>query len=530
MATIKENELSSQSPNAEIPQHEIYHKELGSIYGDSFSLVEAKTRCLLTSHQQLEHICKILENECKRGLHRDTNLMADIKMLPTHITDQPASYPTLGHFAEPDEGKFLALDLGGTNFRVVLVELEGNNFHMESDSYALSQDLMRGPGSQLFDYIADCLHTFVVRHRVDSHRLPLGFTFSFPCEQESLSHARLVAWTKGFTCSGVEGKDVCKLLHEAIRRRSDLDIEVMAVLNDTVGTLVSCAYQNKECRLGLIVGTGTNACYMERVDDVHRMHQGKEYRSDPNKPHHEHEMTVVNTEWGAFGDNGTLDFIRTIWDQQIDLESAEVGRQRFEKMIGGLYIGEICRRVIADMALDKHLMFNEQCNDVSRAMNHRKIMVGGNLSKPFAFPSKYVSMVESDQIDQYENTRQALKEAFGIDWASDQDCASVKLICSRVSTRAAHLVAAAVGCLLNKMARPNTVVGVDGSMFRYHPHFRSIMAKKTRELTHPPFGFQLMFSEDGSGRGAAIVAAVACRKRRLSMQVDGSNQQVKTCA
>lgn len=514
-------------PLAERNMNQNIYESTHSIYNEGYCLVEAKTRSLLMSHQQLELICQILEGEIKRGLHKDTNPIADIKMYPTHINDQPSSYPILGHFAEPDEGKFLALDLGGTNFRVILVELEQTNFHMDSDTYAISQDLMRGPGSQLFDYIADCLHSFVVRHGLAGHRLPLGFTFSFPCEQESLNHARLVTWTKGFTCSGVEGQDVGKLLNEAIRRRSDLEIEVMAVLNDTVGTLVSCAYQNKECRLGLIVGTGTNACYMERVENVHRMHRNNDH---PLNYHHEQMTTVVNTEWGAFGDNGTLDFIRTRWDNDIDLASEHPGRQKFEKMIGGLHIGELCRRVIVDMALEKHLIFFGTSEDQNKARQRYKILAEGPFNKEFSFPSKFVSMVESDPVDEYTNTRLALREAFDIDWASNQDCACVKLICARVSTRAAHLVAAAVACLLNKMARAHTVVGVDGSMFRYHPHFRSIMAKKTKELTHPQFRFQLMFSEDGSGRGAAIVAAVACKQRRISMELNRANQPIRSCA
>lgn len=49
--------------------------------------------------------------------------------------------------------------------------------------------------------------------------LPLGFTFSFPCAQEGLTKARLAQWTKGFTCSGVEGEDVVGLLQDAIARR-----------------------------------------------------------------------------------------------------------------------------------------------------------------------------------------------------------------------------------------------------------------------------------------------------------------------
>lgn len=575
---------------------------MDSIYSTNYLKVEVATRPLLISHQQLEIICQLLEDEFKRGLHRETNPVANVKMYPTHIRDQPSKYELLGHFAEPEEGRFLALDLGGTNFRVILVELEGSQFHTYNETYSLSTELMHGPGTHLFDYIADCLHKFVNKHKLSHVRLPLGFTFSFPIQQDGLAHARLVNWTKGFKCSGVEGRDVVELLREAIERRSDLDIEVVAVVNDTTGTLIACAYQNRECRIGLIVGTGTNACYMERVNNVHCMNPNGELHSEDegtdleqhnSAPHNHHQpqqnnsnsgnhyadiwkrqhakkqTTVVNTEWGAFGDNGILDFVRTSWDNEIDINSVNGGRQKFEKMISGLYIGELCRRIMVEMALEERILFapiSQQSNGIitnhtaspnngsvngysasannSNSTNHdhnqqqaqlcfadaekvrqrERLLIEGKFTKPFAFETKYVSMVESDPVDVFDNTRRALKEAFGIDWANDQDCASVKLICSRVSTRAAHLVSAAVACLLNKMARPHTVVGVDGSMFKYHPHFHSIMAKKTKELTHPEYRFQLMFSEDGSGRGAAIVASVACKQRRISKEINRERQ------
>lgn len=517
-------------------------QQLQIIYNENYAKIESATRTLLLSHKQLEYVCELLEGEFKRGLHRDTNPQANVKMYPTHIRDSPAMQHTIGHFAEPEDGKFLALDLGGTNFRVILVEVEGSQFHMQNETYALSQELMHGPGTELFDYIADCLHKFVTQHQLNGHSLPLGFTFSFPIQQDSLAHARLVNWTKGFKCSGVEGRDVVELLREAIDRREDLNIEVMAVVNDTTGTLISCAYQNRECRVGLIVGTGTNACYMERVDNVHCMHpQQQQQQSTSAHPYddiwrahkQQQQQTIVNTEWGAFGDNGILDFVRTEWDRQVDDMSVNKGKQKFEKMISGLYIGELCRRIMSDMALRERVLFQPNdssssskkgaqqrlLGDVDKTTQRLNLLENGKLVKPFAFETRFVSMVESDPIDVFDNTRRALREAFAIDWASDQDCASVKLICARVSTRAAHLVSAAVACLLNKMARPHTVVGVDGSMFKYHPHFHSIMAKKTNELTHPEYKFQLMFSEDGSGRGAAIVAAVACKQRRISREL-----------
>lgn len=39
------------------------------------------------------------------------------------------------------------------------------------------------------------------------------------------------------------------------------------------------------------------------------------------------KQVIVNTEWGAFGDNGVLDFIRTQDDQEVDQNSLNVGKQ-----------------------------------------------------------------------------------------------------------------------------------------------------------------------------------------------------------
>lgn len=58
--------------------------------------------------------------------------------------------------------------------------------------------------------------------------------------------------------------------------RQDIDIDVMAVVNDTTGTLMSCAHKNRECRVGVIVGTGTNACYMEEMNNVPLFDPAKE--------------------------------------------------------------------------------------------------------------------------------------------------------------------------------------------------------------------------------------------------------------
>ena len=57
------------------------------------------------------------------------------------------------------------------------------------------------------------------------------------------------------------------------------------------------------------------------------------------------QQMIVNTEWGAFGDNGELDYIVTKWDRAVDEASLNPGKQIFEKMISGMYMGEVVRQV-----------------------------------------------------------------------------------------------------------------------------------------------------------------------------------------
>lgn len=79
---------------------------------------------------------------------------------------------------------------------------------------------MTGTGDELFDHIAECLSMFTKEMKIESEKLPLGFTFSFPCQQFGLTKGLLIKWTKGFNCAGVVGKNVVELLEAAIKRRT----------------------------------------------------------------------------------------------------------------------------------------------------------------------------------------------------------------------------------------------------------------------------------------------------------------------
>ncbi|KAI1285942.1 Hexokinase type 2 [Halotydeus destructor] len=438
--------------------------------------IEQVTRELVLANDELEKVMSTLLNEFNVGLGRDSHANSTVKMFPTFVRDVPTAR---------EEGKFLSLDLGGTNFRVLLINIKQGYFKMEHETFATSQEIMLGSGEQLFDHIADCLASFMEKHNLKHLKLPLGFTFSFPCQQVGLTEALLVNWTKGFKCSGVEGSDVVRLLREAIKRRKDIEIDVMAVLNDTTGCLMSCAWKNRQCRIGVIVGTGTNACYMEHLERVQTV--------DETITPGIRQRMIVNTEWGAFGDNGVLDFMRTDFDKEVDTNSLNAGKQLFEKMISGMYMGELVRCILSHFHKSGLLFSGHENTRV-----HERHVID----------TSFVSMVESDKKGEYTQTKAALLK-MDVANPSNEDCEHVKLVCSRVSTRAAHLVSAAIATILNKIQRPHTTVGVDGSVYRYHPLFHDLMERKISELIHPEYKFDLMLSEDGSGRGAALVAAVA---------------------
>ncbi|GCC39347.1 hypothetical protein chiPu_0022949, partial [Chiloscyllium punctatum] len=112
--------------------------------------------------------------------------------------------------------------------------------------------------------------------------------------------------------------------------------------------------------------TGTNACYMEEMQYID-MVEGDEGRM------------CINMEWGAFGDFGELDDIRTEFDREIDRGSINPGKQLFEKLISGMYMGELVRIILVQMAKDG-LLFEGKLSP--------ELLIKGH------FETRYVSAIE----------------------------------------------------------------------------------------------------------------------------------------
>lgn len=89
--------------------------------------------------------------------------------------------------------------------------------------------------------------------------------------------------------------------------------------------------------IGCILGTGTNACYVERADAVKKWKEALPKSGE----------MVINLEWGNFRSPWLP---RTFADDEVDKESVNPGDQWFEKMVSGMYLGEIVRHMLLRLA------------------------------------------------------------------------------------------------------------------------------------------------------------------------------------
>ena len=439
--------VSKFTPNSMFPtgaMREALEKHAPHLLTVRRRMVEECLHDLTLTNDHLRIVEQRMSAAIEQGLSSTGHETSSVRCFPTYVCRLPTG---------KEVGQFLSLDLGGTNFRVIIMEIrEDGMVNMDSEAFAVPKKIMTGTGTALFDHIAKCLAKFLDKWNIKHLELPLGFTFSFPCRQEGLANGVLVKWTKGFSCSGVEGVDVCRLLREALARRGDVKIDVCAVLNDTTGCLMSCAWEEPNCRIGLILGTGTNACYLEELSAIGTV----DANDFPGEDH-----MVVNTEWGAFGDNGELDFILTKWDRAVHKDSLYPGMQTFEKMISGMYMGELIRQILVDLIKDD-LIFS----GCDREM----------LLEKGSFLTSFSSEIESDPLGEYPRAAKCL-ESLGIDTSTvtDEDFSNLRYVCEVVSRRASFMASAGIAALLKKMDYKDVVIAIDGSLFRYHPHFKNVM-------------------------------------------------------
>lgn len=461
------------------------------------------------------------------------------------------------------------MDLGGTNCRVFSVDLHGDStYTLQQSRQAIPRHLMVNSSHKpLFNFVAEEIKRFLGQYHKDafpnsatsgSRQLKLGFTFSFTYENTSLSHGTMLQWDKGWDIVDALGRDPCEMLQSAINELA-LPVRVSALVSDSVGTLVSRAYTspaNSETLIGAIFGTGTNAAYVERLSNVHKLQNCSEYCGQD-------EIMVINTEWGAFDEEMVVLPSNSI-DETLDAASSNPGRQMLEKRISGMYLGELLR--LAVVALK------------DQGVSHMVVDETSPLRVAYGIDSSVLTLLAQDD-DDLAKSKQRCLETLKVQRISEEDMQALRILARAIARRSARLAAAALAAAMlqsgklsttasssvssgastektkkhrrvsgevrlgifckafsllgrivsklvgrKKMRGPRSQIhqpaqellldiGVDGSLFELYPSFREDIRQTFREIPEiGPEGLSRITMEvakDGSGVGAALVALMA---------------------
>ncbi|KAF9337256.1 glucokinase [Podila minutissima] len=437
------------------------------------------------SNDQVHKIIAGLTSELVEGL--STTDPKNITQQPSYITRLPTGKET---------GLYLAVDMGGTNLRTAAVHLLGDGqVGVTMEKHEITHQLKTGTGQAMFDWIADCTASLLKSVALDMGNadLQMGVTFSFALHQTAINRGKVLAMGKGFDLSDVMGKDLKDLLEDGFKRKN-LPIVVSAIINDTVGTLVSHAYVSPSTKIGVILATGTNAAYIERASEVSK------YKGPAC------DQMILNTEWDAMGKADYLP--QTKYDKEIDAVSLVPGFQEFEKMVSGLYMGELVRLALVDLIQQKA---------VFTFLNG---IVPESLKTRLAFKTLFMSTIESDNSSDHSSIDRVFKTSFGIEGLSAQDRADVHELIHTIGKRSAKMTAAACAALLRKAngasvklddPKEITTIGIDGSVFEKYPHFsRKMMDELTDILGQDRASrVRLELARDGGCIGAALVAMVS---------------------
>ncbi|KAI3894163.1 hypothetical protein MKX03_003720 [Papaver bracteatum] len=328
-------------------------------------------------------------------------------------------------------------NLRGTNFRVLRIQLGGR------DGRVVKQEF-----TEVFSILPELMTSAT----------------------SLIASGNLIRWTKGFSIDDAVGKDVVVELTRALDRQG-IDMRVAALVNDTIGTLAGGKYVNNDVAADVILGTGTNTAYVERAHPIPKSRE-----------------MVINMEWGNFWSSHLP---VTEYDKALDQDSLNPGKQIFEKIISGMCLGDIVRRVLCKMA-EEAGFFGD--------------IVLPKLKTPFLLRTPEMSVMHHDTSPDLRVVESKLKDIFGISGTSLETRRIIVDLCNIVATRGACLSAPGILGILKKLGKDMVKEGekqrtvraiLHGGLFEHYTEFGDEVAH-TVVIEH---------ANDGSGIGAALLAA-----------------------
>lgn len=449
--------------------------------------------------EKLNEIVDFFVSEAAKGLAEDKP--RTMPMIPTFVTKIPTG---------KEKGLFLAADLGGSNFRVCSVHLNGDSTHtMKQMKWAVPHEMMVGNADQFWKYLAERTHEFLDNyhleekndHKDKDQKLSMGFTFSFPVHQTGINRGTLIRWTKGYDIKDAVGTDVCVAYQDALDAHG-IPVHVASMVNDTVGCLLTRSYEtgsNSQTVIGAILGTGSNAAYSDRIIRILKLDQ---YSEETKKQIEGKKVMIVNTEWGSF-DNDLKILPNTQVDKEVNLETPNRDFHMFEKRVSGMFLGEIVRRTLEHLYSAKAIF-----TEAEIAKDSKFYSVWSN-------DSSFLSIVRADASNDLKDVGAQLAK-LGVPQTTMEERKAVAALSHAIGLRSARLMASVLAGLLKKTRSFEKFdivdIGVDGAVIEYYPHFEDMIREALREIDaigpEKEKRITIGLSQDGSGIGGALSAAM----------------------
>jgi hexokinase len=413
--------------------------------------------------------------EMERGL---SGAPSSLQMIPAYIT--PVSRIPAGK-------KVLALDAGGTNLRVSLVQFNEDG---EAAAQGTAKSPMPGTGGhvtakQFFDTIAAAALPLLKDTKTEG----IGFTFSYPMEITSEADGILLSFSKEVDAPDVVGKAIGKGLRDSLAQMGCKYDGPIVLLNDTAATLlsgfasISPDGETKRTKndfdaaggpvIGFILGTGFNTAYPETVIP-------KIGFNSPSSPQ------IVVCESGNFDirHRGQL-------DREYDSTTKNPGGFTLEKATAGAYLGPLTLHILKQAIKDKVLCFKK--SDQIANMPH----------------------IETRYINEFMHSPLKAEGPVGSLFAADESSAlaAVQYLTSIITERAALFSAAVLAATITKAGggyEPYSPVriAVEGTTYMIYKGMRRSLESYLHQLLfrEKPRPYVVSPVEQASLFGAAVAA------------------------
>lgn len=173
-------------------------------------------------------------------------------------------------------GKYLAIDFGGSNIRVNYCELiDGTVKVIKSELVKLrTKEHDYTTADYTLGDIFDICAKKILSMELGSEEILLGHTFSFATKAVDKNTANILYMAKGFETKDVVGQDVNAVLAQSLIKHGLTNVKPVCVINDTTATLLYGRYLYPDADIACIVGTGHNTCYRNKDGEIINMESG----------------------------------------------------------------------------------------------------------------------------------------------------------------------------------------------------------------------------------------------------------------